>query len=124
MRNRIDPRMIAKRPKHWAATSLSCFMLLYLRMRQNIINFFYLFSLTTSLQVGAMEFWTKIKDFYMSPIVRFVYHTVSQPCRLCDFQSCKSILHKIRLIRLFICFFFCFRSRTLCSWCSLAIFYW
>ncbi|KAM3184992.1 hypothetical protein ACTXT7_007269 [Hymenolepis weldensis] len=34
-------------------------------------------SLTTSLQVGAMEFWEKIKDFYMSPIVRFVYHTIS-----------------------------------------------
>lgn len=34
------------------------------------------FSLTTSLQVGAMEFWEKINDFYMSPIVRFVYHTV------------------------------------------------
>ncbi|VDN37937.1 unnamed protein product, partial [Dibothriocephalus latus] len=27
--------------------------------------------------MGALEYWLKIRDFYLSPIVRFVYHTIS-----------------------------------------------
>ncbi|BHF64679.1 Transient receptor putative cation channel sub M member 2 [Sparganum proliferum] len=34
-------------------------------------------SFATSLHLGALEYWMKIRDFYLSPIVRFVYHTIS-----------------------------------------------
>ncbi|VDM23134.1 unnamed protein product [Hydatigera taeniaeformis] len=54
-------------------------------------------SLTTSLQVGAMEFWAKIKDFYMSPIVRFVYHTISYVLFLVLFSYLLLVDFKVRI---------------------------
>ncbi|CDS42162.1 transient receptor potential cation channel [Echinococcus multilocularis] len=54
-------------------------------------------SLTTSLQVGAMEFWVKIKDFYMSPIVRFVYHTISYVLFLVLFSYLLLVDFKVRI---------------------------
>uniref|UniRef100_A0A5K3FGP5 Transporter n=1 Tax=Mesocestoides corti TaxID=53468 RepID=A0A5K3FGP5_MESCO len=54
-------------------------------------------SLTTSIQVGAMEFWTKIKDFYMSPIVRFVYHTISYVLFLVIFSYLLLVDFKVKI---------------------------